>query len=188
MKKIKTQLEDCYLIEPDKYGDERGYFTEFYNARSFEELGLDSIFKGAVQGNRSFSKKGTLRGMHYQLGESAQAKLVECLKGAVLDVVVDLRKSSKTYKKWISVVLAEESEQKLLVPKGFAHGFLTLKDDTLFQYLVDSFYDPKSEDGFAYDDEEIGIIWPLEEYGIEKPILSDKDKNRKKFSQSECDF
>lgn len=188
MKKIETGLKDCYILEPDVFGDERGYFTEFYSKKRFEDLELQQIFEEAVQGNRSMSRKGTLRGMHYQLGESSQAKLVECLQGAVLDVVVDIRANSPTYKKWVSVELTPENHRQLLVPKGFAHGFLTLKEDTLFQYLVDRFYDPASEDGFAYDDEEIGIEWPFETYGIEEPILSEKDKHRKTLKECGVPF
>lgn len=188
MKKIETGLKDCYILEPDVFGDSRGYFTEFYSQKRFHDEELDAILGEVVQGNRSMSRKGTLRGMHYQLGESCQAKLVECLQGAVLDVVVDVRKSSPTYKKWVSVELTPENHRQLLVPKGFAHGFLTLKDDTLFQYLVDRLYDPASEDGFAYDDPEIGIVWPLHEYGIEEPILSEKDKNRKTLEECGVPF
>lgn len=188
MKKIETGLKDCYILEPDLFGDHRGYFTEFYSKKKFQDLELDTIFTGVVQSNRSMSKKATLRGMHYQLGNSCQAKLVECLQGAVLDVVVDIRKTSPTYKKWFAVELTPENHRQLLVPKGFAHGFLTLEDNTLFQYLVDALYDPESEDGFAWDDADIGIEWPFSQYGIEEPILSDKDKSRKTLKENGVPF
>ncbi len=188
MKKIETCLKDCYILEPDLFGDKRGYFTEFYSQKKLKSLELEGILGTVVQANRSMSKKGTLRGMHYQLGTSSQAKLVECLKGAVLDVVIDLRKNSPTYKKWTSVELTPENHRQLLVPKGFAHGFLTLEDDTLFQYLVDALYDPFNEDGIAWDDPAIGIEWPFEQYGIDEPILSEKDKNRKTLEEAGVPF
>lgn len=188
MKKVETELKDCYILEPDLFGDDRGYFTEFYNQKRMEEYSLNTIFEGTVQANRSMSRKGTLRGMHYQLGKSCQAKLVECLQGAVLDIVVDIRKNSPTYKKWISVELTAENHRQLLVPKGFAHGFLTLEDNTIFQYLVDNFYDPSMEDGITWNDSDIGIIWPFEKYGINEPILSEKDKNRQTLKEKSVLF
>ena len=188
MKKIETELKDCYILEPDVFEDERGYFTEFYSQRTLDKENFSTLFKGAIQANRSFSKKGTLRGMHYQLGDASQAKIVECLQGAVLDVVVDIRKSSPTYKEWTSVLLTPKNHRQLLVPKGFAHGFLTLEDNTLFQYLVDCYYHPEKEDGFAFDDPEIGITWPFKEYGISEPVLSPKDKMRPTFAESGADF
>ncbi len=188
MKKIETNLQDCYIIEPNVFEDDRGYFMEFYSKEKMEEEHLEEFFQNAIQGNRSLSKKGTLRGLHFQKKETSQAKLVECLSGKVLDVVVDLRKDSPTYKKWTSVVLSSKNHLQLFIPKGFAHGFLTLEEDTLFQYLVDYPYAPNMEDGILWCDEELGIDWKLEEYGIEEPILSEKDKNRLPLSQKEIDF
>lgn len=185
MKVIKTNLQDCYIIEPDKFGDERGYFSQFYVKKQFEEQGLDKVFGEVVQTNRSKSSKGVIRGLHFQKNPKCQAKLVECLNGAVLDVVVDLRKDSDTYGKWTSVLLTPENGRQLLVPRGFAHGFVSLKDDTLFQYLVDNEYAKDLEDGIYYDDPELGIDWQLEKYGIDNPIISDKDKVRKVLSKRE---
>ena len=183
MKVIETNLKDCYIIEEDLFEDDRGYFTEFYSDKKFMDNNINNVFAKVVQCNRSKSSKGTLRGMHFQKGEYAQAKLVECLRGAVLDVVVDMRKDSSSFKKWTSVLLTEDNHRQLLVPRGFAHGFLTLKDDTIFQYLVDNLYNPESEDGFKYNDEEIGINWEFDKYDIDNLILSDKDRNRKSFSE-----
>lgn len=188
MKKIETDLKDCYILEPDIFGDERGYFMEFYSSSKIEENNLSHILPNVIQGNRSLSKKGTLRGLHFQMNPKCQTKLVECLDGAVLDVVVDLRKSSPSYKKWIAVELTKENHRQLLVPRGFAHGFLTLKDNTLFQYLVDQPYAPELEDGFAWNDPDIGIEWNLEKYGINEPILSQKDINRNSYKESKADF
>ncbi len=188
MQKIATKLQDCYILEPTVYGDDRGYFTEFYSKKTMEALGLGNIIGEVVQGNRSLSRKGTLRGLHYQKGKTAQAKLVECLQGSVLDVVVDLRKSSPSYQQWISVELTGENQRKLLVPKGFAHGFLTLEDNTLFQYLVDYPYSKETEGGFLWKDEEIGVDWQLERYGIDQPLLSAKDEQRKPLKETDVEF
>ena len=138
MKIIETKLKDCYIIEPNVYNDERGYFMEFYSDKNMDKA--RSVLPKVVQGNRSFSKKGTLRGLHYQKGETSQAKLVECLEGSVLDVAVDLRKDSPSYKKWIAVELTPENGRMLYVPRGFAHGFVSLKENTKFQYFVDNHY------------------------------------------------
>lgn len=178
MKKIETELKDCYIIEPDRFGDNRGYFTQFYVKKQFEENELNNIFGEVVQTNRSKSAKGIVRGMHFQKNPKSQAKIVECLNGKVLDVVVDLRSDSPTFKKWTSVLLTPENGRQLLVPRGFAHGFLSLEDDTLFQYLVDNDYAPELEDGIAWNDKELQIDWQFEKYKIENPILSDKDNNR----------
>ncbi len=183
MRIIETNLKDCYVIEEDLFEDDRGYFTEFYSDKKFLDNNISDVFSKVVQCNRSKSSKGTLRGMHFQKGEYAQAKLVECIRGAVLDVVVDMRKDSSTFGKWFSVELTDDNHKQLLVPRGFAHGFLTLEDDTIFQYLVDNLYNPSSEDGFKYDDREIGIDWECSKYGITDLTLSEKDKNRKSFSE-----
>ena len=182
MKKIETNLKDCYIIEPDKFGDERGYFSQYYVKKQFKENNLDNIFGEVVQTNKSKSSKGVVRGLHFQKNPKCQAKIVECINGAVLDVVVDLRKDSETFKQWTSVLLTPENGRQLLVPRGFAHGFVSLKDDTIFQYLVDNEYAPELEDGIFYDDPEIGIDWKFKENDIENPIVSEKDKNRKVLS------
>lgn len=183
MKKIETGLESCYIIEPDKFGDERGYYSPFYVKDTYEKEGLSSIFKDAVQASRSLSNKGIVRGLHFQKNPKCQAKLVECLKGAVLDVVVDLREDSPTFKRWTSVLLTPENERQLLIPRGFAHGFVSLEDGTLFQYLVDNEYAPSEEDGILWNDPDLDIDWEFEKYGIENPILSEKDMVRKTLNQ-----
>ena len=137
MKKIETKLKDCYILEPDRFGDDRGYYSPFFIDK---ENNYD--MQGIVQGARSKSGKGIVRGLHFQEDPLAQSKLVECLTGAVLDVAVDLRKDSPTYGEWVSVLLTPENGRQLFIPRGFAHGFVSLKDNTLFQYLVDSDYAP----------------------------------------------
>ena len=186
MKKIETKLKDCYIIEPDKFGDERGYYSPFFIEEKNAKEGL--TMKTIAQGARSKSRKGTVRGLHFQEDPLCQAKLVECLTGGVLDVVVDLRKDSPSYKKWISVELTPENGRQLYVPRGFAHGFVSLKDNTLFQYLVDNDYKPSHENGISWDDPEIGIDWQFEKYGVEKPILNDNDQVRKGISEVNPNF
>ena len=188
MKKIETELKDCYIIEPDKFGDDRGYYSPFFAEKDNINNGLGNSMKGVVQGARSLSGKGIVRGLHFQKDPMCQSKLVECLRGGVLDVVVDMRKDSPTYKKWISVELTPENGRQLLIPRGFAHGFVSLKDDTLFQYLVDNDYAPSHEDGILWNDPEIGIDWQFEKYDIENPILSDKDKTREPNHINDTNF
>ena len=154
---------------------------ESWSQKKMEEAGL---FYNFVQDNHSFSAiKGTLRGLHFQKGSSSQAKLVRCVKGAVFDVAVDLRKNSKTYKKWVGCVLSEENKKQFLIPRGFAHGFLTLTDNVEFVYKADNYYDPQADRNIIWNDEEINIDW-----GIENPILSEKDKKAPKLSESDVDF
>ena len=170
MKITKTKLEGVVIIEPDVFGDNRGFFMESWNKKKMAEAGLDYDF---VQDNHSKSTvKGTLRGIHFQKGDKAQAKLVRCVKGAVLDVAVDLRRNSPTFKQWVGVELSEENKKQLLIPRGFGHGFVTLTDDVEFLYKADNYYAPAAEAGIRWNDPEIGVEW-----GIEDPILSDKDKN-----------
>lgn len=180
---ISTNLKDCYIIEPDRFGDKRGYYSPFY----IEEKNVEKkfAFHKMVQGARSMSNKGVLRGLHFQDDPYSQAKLVECLSGEVLDVVVDLRKDSPTYKQWTSVLLNPENGRQLLVPRGFAHGFLSLKDKTLFQYLVDSDYRPDKELGINPFDPDINIDWQLSEYGITDPIIKEVDQNRPNLKEVE---
>lgn len=186
MKKIETNLKDCYVLEPDKFGDERGYYSPFFIEENNVKNGL--TLKTIAQGARSMSAKGILRGLHFQEDPLCQAKLVECISGEVLDVVVDLRKDSPTYKKWFSIHLTPENGKQLFVPRGFAHGFVSLKDNTLFQYLVDNDYKPSHEDGILWNDPELGIDWELEKNGIEEPLLSPKDAVRQKLSEVNPNF
>ena len=181
MKVVSTEIEDLFIIEPQVFGDSRGWFMESWSQKKMEEAGL---FYNFVQDNHSFSAiKGTLRGLHFQKGSSSQAKLVRCVRGAVLDVAVDLRKNSKTYKKWVGCILSEENKKQFLIPKGFAHGFLTLTDNVEFVYKADNYYDPQADRNIIWNDEEINIDW-----GIENPILSEKDKKAPKLSESDVDF
>lgn len=173
MNKISTNLQDCYILEPARFGDARGYFSAPYIESEYRALG----FQGLKQVSRSKSAKGVLRGMHFQKNEYAQAKIVEATQGAVIDVVIDLRKSSSSYGKWTSVLLTPENGRQLYVPRGFAHGFLSLKDDTVFQYFVDNAYAPEQEGGIAWDDPTVGVDWQsfFDEYDISHPELSSKD-------------
>ena len=169
MKFTKTKLDGVVIIEPDVFGDNRGFFMESWNKKKMEEAGLYYDF---VQDNHSKSTvKGTLRGIHFQKGEKAQAKLVRCVKGAVLDVAVDLRKNSPTFKQWVGVELSAENKKQLLIPRGFGHGFVTLTDDAEFLYKADNYYAPEADAGIRWNDQDIGVEW-----GIENPILSEKDK------------
>ncbi len=174
MKKIETNLLDCYVLEPDKFGDERGYFSPYFIQKNLDELG----FKKVVQTNRSKSSKGVLRGLHFQKNPYCQAKIVEVIKGKAIDVVVDMRIDSPTYGKYFYVELTEDNNKQLFVPRGFAHGFVALEDDTIFQYLIDNDYAPKMEAGIKWDDPNIGIDWDkiLKANGIEEPLLSAKDQ------------
>ncbi len=169
MKITKTKLDGVVIIEPDVFGDNRGFFMESWNKKKMEEAGL---FYDFVQDNHSKSTvKGTLRGIHFQKGDKAQAKLVRCVKGAVLDVAVDLRKNSPTFKQWVGVELSAENKKQLLIPRGFGHGFVTLTDDVEFLYKADNYYAPEADAGIRWNDPEIGVEW-----GVENPILSEKDK------------
>ena len=170
-KKIETSIEDVYIIEPTVFGDDRGYFMETYSKAEFEEIGLYYDF---VQDNQSKSKKGVLRGLHFQK-ENIQAKLVRVLKGEVFDVAVDLRPNSKTYGKWEGVILSEENKKMFLIPKGFAHGFLVLSEEAEFTYKCDDIYNHNAEGGLAWNDKEVGINWPLGNIKEEDLITSEKD-------------
>lgn len=177
----QTEIDDVLILEPRVFGDHRGWFTETYSKTKFQELGIDIEF---VQDNHSMSAlKGTLRGLHFQTNPKAQAKLVRCTKGKILDVAVDLRKGSSTYKQWIGVELSEENKKQLLIPKGFAHGFLALTDDVEVQYKVDEYYAPECDRSIRFDDPEIGVEW-----GIEDPILSEKDLKAPLLKDSDVDF
>lgn len=186
MKKIETNLKDCYVLEPDKFGDERGYFSPYFIQKKLEELGFD----GVVQANRSKSCKGVVRGLHFQENPKCQAKIVEVIQGAAIDVVVDMRIDSETYGKYTSVLLTPDNNRQLFVPRGFAHGFVSLEDNTIFHYLVDNDYAPELEGGILWNDPELGISWDkmFEEYGIANPILSEKDKIREPLSKCKVKF
>ena len=183
MNQIATELKDCYILEPARFGDARGYYSPVFIESELAALG----FQGVKQISRSKSAKGILRGMHFQKGDYAQAKIVEVTHGAVIDVVVDCRLDSPSYRKWLSVLLAPENNRQLYIPRGFAHGFLSLADDTIFQYFVDNVYAPEQEDGIAWDDPEIAIDWAkiFAEYNIVEPQLSEKDKNRHTLTEYE---
>lgn len=156
IKITRVGIEGLAIIEPTVHGDDRGYFIETYNQNDMKEAGIDAVF---VQDNQSMSKKGVLRGLHYQK-QFPQAKLVRVIKGEVFDVAVDLRKDSATYGKWFGIVLSEKNKNQFFVPAGFAHGFLVLSDEAEFCYKVTDFYHPGDEGGIAWNDPEIGIKWP----------------------------
>lgn len=163
------EIEGLKIVTPTVFGDARGYFVETYNYNDYKEAGIDCIF---VQDNQSASKKGVLRGLHFQI-HFPQDKLVRVIKGEVFDVAVDLRKGSPTFGQWHGVLLSEENKKQFFVPKGFAHGFLVLSDYAEFCYKVTDFYHPNDEGGLAYNDPAIGVEWPIPE-GMEL-IFSDKD-------------
>jgi len=170
MDQKSTDIEGVYILTPQIYEDERGYFTESYSKKTLENIGIYIDF---VQDNTSYSlKKGTLRGLHFQDVPMAQTKLIRCTKGIILDVAVDLRKGSPTYLKWIGVELSDENNKQIFIPKGFAHGYLTLSDHVEVQYKVDEYYSIHHDISIRYDDPDISINWPNT-----KPILSEKDQN-----------
>lgn len=167
---IKTKLEGCFVIEPKIFNDERGYFMESFNEITFGEgIGKQINF---VQDNQSFSTKGVLRGLHFQKGIFAQAKLVRVLQGEVLDVAVDIRPKSKTFGEYVSILLSGENQKQLFVPRGFAHGFLVLSDTATFFYKCDNYYNKENESGIIYNDETLNINW---EFPTDKLIISEKD-------------
>lgn len=181
MKRIDTKLPGVYIIEPQVFGDHRGYFMETYSTKTFADMGIHSEF---VQDNQSFTaRKGTLRGIHFQNAPMAQAKLVRVTRGAVLDVAVDLRKGSPTYKQWVGAELSAENKRMLFIPRGFGHGFLTLTDDVEFCYKVDQLYSKACDRGIRFDDPDIGVNW-----GTENPVLSQKDEEAPRLRDSDCNF
>lgn len=182
MKITKTKLEGVLVIEPNVFGDHRGWFTETYSEMKFKEEGLQLNF---VQDNHSFSAvKGTLRGLHYQLNPKAQTKLVRCTRGVIYDVAVDIRKGSPTYGQWYGVELSAENKKQLLVPKGFAHGFMTLTEDVEVQYKVDELYEPDCDRGIIWNDPAIGIKWPIDV----SPVLSAKDETAPTLENADNNF
>ncbi|MGL4663253.1 MAG: dTDP-4-dehydrorhamnose 3,5-epimerase [Culicoidibacterales bacterium] len=182
MKVVKTKIQDLVIIEPDVFGDHRGWFSETYNKEKFEAEGL---FYEFVQDNQSYSAtKGTLRGLHYQLAPKAQTKLIRATLGTIFDVAVDLRKDSPTFGQWFGIELSAENKKQLLIPKGFAHGFMTLTEDVEVQYKVDELYSPEHDRSLLWSDETISINWPLDV----EPVISDKDKNAPKLTDAEYNF
>ncbi|MBQ9828308.1 MAG: dTDP-4-dehydrorhamnose 3,5-epimerase [Lachnospiraceae bacterium] len=185
MKVRKTSIEGLLVIEMVRHGDARGWFREDYNRERYSEAGITNVF---VQDNHSFSaKKGTLRGLHYQADPMSQAKLVHCTRGSVIDVAVDLRQGSPTYLKYETILLTEDNDLQFYIPRGFAHGYLTLEDNTEFEYKVDNVYSPEHDRGIRYDDPDIGVDWG----GLLKditPVLSEKDINSPYLKDSDAAF
>ncbi len=176
----KTNIDGVYIITPTLFGDERGYFMETYSEADFKEAGLNYKF---VQDNQSSSKKGVLRGLHFQKTHP-QAKLVRVLKGEVFDVAVDLRKDSPTYGKWVGTLLSGENHKQLMIPRGFAHGFMVVSDHAEFAYKCDDFYHPEDEGGIMYNDPDIAIDWP----DVGELILSEKDQKHPTLKESKIEF
>lgn len=175
MQVIRTAIPDVMVIEPKVFGDDRGFFFESFNAARFAEL--TGVHLAFVQDNHSRSQKGVLRGLHYQLGPKAQGKLVRVVAGAVFDVAVDLRKGSATYGQWVGETLSAENKKQFWIPPGFAHGFVTLTDTADFLYKTTDYYSPAHERCIAWNDPDIGIVWPTGE----APLLSEKDKTGAAF-------
>ena len=174
------ELEGLLEISPRKFGDDRGFFSETYNAKSFAEAGIDLTF---VQDNHSCSAaKSVVRGLHYQLSPFAQDKLVRVTRGAILDVAVDIRKSSPTFGKWVALEVSAEKWNQFLVPKGFAHGFMTLVENTEVIYKVTNYYSPEHDRSIRFDDPAIGIDWPIASSGVQR---SDKDQKAPLFAEAE---
>ena len=169
MKATETRLKGVFVLEPQVFGDARGWFMESWSQRKMEESGIKVDF---VQDNQSFSaQKGTLRGLHYQLNPKCQAKLLRCTRGRIFDVAVDIRKGSPQYGQWVGVELSAENKKQLFIPRGFAHGFITLTDDVEVQYKADNYYAPECDGNIRWNDPDIGVEWP-----IEPVILSEKDQ------------
>ena len=167
----ETKLKGCYIIEPKIIRDERGYFMESFNEKTFQN-GIEQKVN-FVQDNQSFSTKGVLRGLHYQTGEHAQAKLVRVLQGEVLDVAVDIRPESKTYGQYEAVLLSSDNQTQFFIPRGFAHGFLVLSEAAIFFYKCDNFYNKESEGGLSYNDQSVNIDW---NFPISELLISEKDQ------------
>lgn len=182
MEIIKTEIEGVVIIEPRIFHDDRGYFYESFSQREFEEKVCKTVF---VQDNQSKSSYGVLRGLHFQKAPYSQSKLVRCIKGAVLDVAVDIRKGSPTFGKYVAVELTEDNHRQFFVPRGFAHGFAVLSDEAVFQYKCDNYYNKESEGSIAWNDESLAIDWKID---MDKVVLSEKDKNSKPLAQADYLF
>lgn len=180
MQIIRTFIHGLVLIKPDVFPDERGYFFESYQDEKFRALGIQALF---VQDNESMSRKGVLRGLHFQVPPFAQGKLVRVVRGSALDVAVDLRKGSETYGRWDSAVLSADNKLMMWIPEGFAHGFLTLEDHTVFQYKCTNYYNRASECGIIWNDPDLAIDW-----GLKEPVVSAKDLNGSRFADLESPF
>jgi len=179
---IKTDIEGVMIIEPRVFGDERGYFFESFSQREFDEKVCKTVF---VQDNESKSSYGVLRGLHFQAPPFAQAKLVRCVRGRVLDVAVDIRKGSPTYGRHIAIELSEDNHKMFFVPRGFAHGFSVLSETAVFQYKCDNYYAPQSEGALQWDDKDLDIDWLISEKNV---ILSEKDKHHPLFKDFDSPF
>ncbi len=179
---IKTKIEDLLIIEPSVFSDERGYFFECYHNERYKKAGIETKF---IQDNEAFSGYGVVRGLHYQFGPYSQAKLVRVIKGSVLDVAVDLRKNSPTFRQWVAVELNEENKIQFFVPRGFAHGYSVLSKTAIFAYKCDNVYNPESERGINFNDAKLGINWKIP---FEKQIVSQKDKVLPEFDNAEMNF
>jgi len=180
MKIVNTKIPDVLILEPNLFGDDRGFFFESFNAKVFDAAVGKTV--NFLQDNHSKSSKGVLRGLHYQLAPFAQAKLVRCVVGEVFDVAVDIRKSSRTFGQWVGAHLSAENKRQLWIPEGFAHGFVTLSDQAEFLYKTTNYYAPDCDRGILWDDKDIGIKWPE----LNTPILlSDKDQNAKGFKEAD---
>ena len=178
---IRTGLPGVFIFEPKVFGDARGWFMESRSQPKMKAAGFDFDF---VQDNHSYTaKRGTIRGIHFQNSPTSQTKIVRCIAGAVLDVAVDLREGSPTYKKWLAVELSADNKQQLLIPKGFGHGFLTLTDNVEFMYVVDEPYSPDLDRSIRYDDPDLAIDW-----GVADPVLSDKDAAAPLLRDSDCNY
>jgi dTDP-4-dehydrorhamnose 3,5-epimerase len=176
---MQTEIKGVYIIEPKIFGDERGWIMETYSKNNMPELECEF-----VQENHSYSKEiGTLRGIHFQNGDHSQSKLVRCIKGSVLDVAVDLRKGSNTYKKWVAVELSAENKKQLFIPRGFGHGFVTLTNDVEFMYKVDNYYNYESDRSILWCDSDINVNW-----NVENPMISEKDGKAPLLKDSDCSF
>ncbi|MDT3394786.1 MAG: dTDP-4-dehydrorhamnose 3,5-epimerase [Bacillota bacterium] len=182
LKVTTTKLQDVKIIEPAVFGDHRGFFTESYSDRDFKEAVIDIDF---IQDNHSLSTQaGVLRGLHFQRGKAAQTKLIRVVTGAVLDVIVDVRAGSPTYKQWEGYILSASNHRQLLVPKGFAHGFVTLTDNVNFLYKCDGYYDAEADGGISFKTPELNIDWPID---FDQAITSEKDANQPTFTEFEKD-
>ena len=181
MNVIETKLPGVVIVEPQVFGDHRGWIMESWSKKTMEDYGLNCDF---VQDNQSYTaRKGTLRGIHFKQYPMAQTKLVRVTRGAVMDVAVDLRKDSPTYRQWVAVELSAENRKQLLIPQGFGHAFLTLTDDVEFVYKCDNFYSKEHDRNIRFDDPELGVEW-----GIAEPILSEKDAAAPFLKDSDCNF
>lgn len=180
LKVSMTKLQDVKIIEPEVFNDQRGFFTETYSNHDFKKIGINFDF---IQDNQSLSSQaGVLRGLHFQRGEFAQTKLIRVATGAVLDVIVDIRKGSPTYKQWEGYIISENNHRQLLVPRGFAHGFITLTNNVNFLYKCDNYYNAKADGGFSFKSPELNINWPID---VNKAITSKKDSSQPTFTEFE---